>query len=126
MQTIVHRTLLSIFANHNAPLSAADLLASLKKKKLVVNKTTVYRQLAAMQERGVIREVIFGDRTARYELNEQGSHHHHLVCLKCHTVSDVDFPDDLSRQERTIWKKKKFKVLHHSLEFFGWCNECKD
>lgn len=125
MKTTVRRNILTILTRHHTPIPAPVLLRALKQRGLPVNKTTVYRQLAALQKKNVIREVRLNDRAVRYEMNEQDEHHHHLVCLRCGDISDVEFPNDLSREEQKIFRQKKFKVLRHSLEFFGWCRTCQ-
>jgi Fe2+ or Zn2+ uptake regulation protein len=123
--TPVHKALLKILSQNKSPLSAFDILAKLHTQKLLVNKTTVYRQLAILEEEGLIHTVRLSDRSVRYELTNKDEHHHHLVCVKCNDVEDVDFKDHLTRQEKTIQKNNKFKILRHSLEFFGLCLNCQ-
>ncbi len=123
--TPVHTALLKILAKNKSPLSAFDILAKLHTQKLLANKTTVYRQLAVLEEQGLVHTVRLSDRSVRYELAEQDNHHHHLVCIKCNDVKDVNFDDHLARQEKTIQKNNKFKILRHSLEFFGLCVNCQ-
>lgn len=123
--TGVRKAIVEILSTGHNPLSVPELLASLKKKKLIVNKTTVYRQLELLLFHKVVREVRFQDRRVRYELSLGEDHHHHLVCIKCHKTDDISFDEDLERQEKTILAKKKFKVLNHSLEFYGLCANCQ-
>lgn len=123
--THVRKAIIEILSTATRPLSVQELLASLKKKQLNVNKTTVYRQLELLLFHSIIREIRFQDRSARYELSLGDDHHHHLVCIKCHKTEDVSFEEDLERQEKVILQKKKFKVLQHSLEFFGLCASCQ-
>lgn len=101
------------------------MLKELKRKKIAANKTTVYRQLESLLKAGAVTEVRIGDRAKQYELVDSTGHHHHLVCLRCKKVEDIDFPEELERQEKNIWKNKKFKVLQHNLEFFGLCRNCQ-
>jgi Fur family ferric uptake transcriptional regulator len=50
--------------------------------------------------------------------------HHHLICNICHKVLEVQ--DDLWEDlESGIEKQYKFKILDHSLKFFGVCDECQ-
>lgn len=106
------------------PLSAAEILAGLARRRMIVNKTTVYRELDLLSGAGVLRELQFGDRKKRYEVAPEG-HHHHLVCMECHRVEDIELPRDLDLQERQIERQKKFKILNHTLEFFGTCRDCQ-
>ncbi|TSC84917.1 MAG: Fe2+/Zn2+ uptake regulation protein [Parcubacteria group bacterium Gr01-1014_13] len=123
--TPVRKALLKILSKDQAPLSAFDILAKLHAQKLLANKTTVYRQLDSLEKQGLIHTVRLSDRSVRYELAGKDDHHHHLVCVKCNDVKDVDFENHLSRQEKNIEKSKKFKILRHSMEFFGLCFNCQ-
>jgi Fe2+ or Zn2+ uptake regulation protein len=123
-ETKAHRAILRIFEQNNAPLSEIELRSKLSAQGVRVNKTTIYRQLAGLKERGEVREVDFGDGKKRFESNA-GEHHHHLVCTKCNRVDDVRLQGELAHIEKTISKNKKFKIIDHSLEFFGLCVNCK-
>lgn len=122
--TPIRTALIEILGKSKSPQTPQELLAELCKKGFKANKTTVYRQLETLRQFSIVEEVNFADRSKRYELVSENGHHHHLVCLKCQRVEDVEFPTDLEAQEKIIWKKQKFKVLQHSLEFFGICRRC--
>lgn len=124
-RSAVRKELITLFREADEPLSVASILLSLKKKDLPVNKTTVYRQLASLTAEGIMREVRLAERGVRYEYAARDDHHHHLVCMKCGSIADVSFPDDLKRQEAAIIRQKKFRVFRHSLEFFGYCRDCQ-
>lgn len=123
--TPIRIALIKILASSKIPQTPQELLTELNKKDFDANKTTVYRQLETLQNFGIVREVHFTDRTGRFELADENDHHHHLVCVQCQRIEDISFPTDLDKQEKTIWRKNKFKVLHHSLEFFGTCRVCR-
>ncbi len=123
--TPVHKALLKILSQNKSPLSVFDILAKLHSQKLLANKTTVYRQLTVLEQKGLVHTVRLSDRSVRYELTDEGNHHHHLVCVKCNDVKDVDFKDHLDNQEKKIQKNNRFKILRHSLEFFGLCFNCQ-
>ena len=122
--TPVRHKIVEIFFTAKKPLTAAELALGLNKKKIKSDKTTVYRQIEDLLVHGIIEEVNFEDRVRRFELS-LGSHHHHLVCVGCGKVADVVLEEDLRKQEKIIIKQKKFKVLRHSLEFFGRCHNCE-
>lgn len=123
--TTVRRVILDILSHKKQPLSAKEILQQLKKKKLLVNKTTVYRQLSLLESHEIVRPIRFADRTVRYEITSPDDHHHHLVCTYCHRTEDVSLPKDVERQTKIIQKKNKFQVLQHALEFFGICENCQ-
>ena len=102
----------------SAPLAADTLI-----KKIGMNKTSIYREIAFLLRLKIIQEVDFGDRIKRYELRDL-KHHHHLICLRCKNVQDISFTENLEWEEKRIKKLKKFQVVRHDLEFFGYCQKC--
>ncbi len=104
--------IIEILNKSNSPISALDLLTKIK-----VNKTTIYRELNFLVDSGLVKEVDFGDRKKRYELKDR-KHHHHLVCLNCKRVTDVNIKESFNTP-------KDFKVIRHNLEFFGLCANCQ-
>ena len=122
--TKVRRHIISILNSNKKPLSAKELLNLLLKKDLSPNKTTIYRELEFFKKQGLIREIEFGDRKKRYEL-ETDRHHHHIVCVNCGRVEDFDFDVDLATHEMQIAKQTGFEIKEHSIEFFGLCKQCQ-
>ena len=105
-------------------MAETELRSRLLKRGVKVNKTTVYRQLAGLKARGAVREVDFGDGKKRFEANNR-EHHHHLFCTKCKRVDEVRLSGEFAHLEKAIGRNKKFKIIDHSLEFFGLCANCR-
>lgn len=109
----------------DAPVSAEQVAAALKRKRVSANITTVYRELEFLRERGILTPVTFTDGVQRYESADLG-HHHHLICVGCQRIKDVVVPhEELHAAERQIEKAHKFSVLQHSLDFYGHCQKCR-
>lgn len=124
--TRTRKVLLDLFFRTEIPLSAQDILCELSLVYRTVNKTTVYRELERLQKLGVIGGVSLGDRTQYYELVER-EHHHHLVCLSCDHVEDIDMNEAVLRaEEKRVSQEKNFSIARHSLEFFGLCKLCNE
>ncbi len=121
--TQARTSIIAVLTEGNAPLSVGEILDVLKKRKSCPNKTTVYRQLATLIRRDMVKEVQFTEGAKRYEMADTG-HHHHVVCTQCKRVEDVTVEGDLAAEEKMIAKTKKFKALRHSLEFYGLCPKC--
>ena len=121
--TPIRARILEIFTKSKSPISATDLINDFKSLNVAVNKTTIYRELEFLLNKQLLNEVEFGEGKKRYELNN--GHHHHLVCLNCRKVEDVDLKTDLSAEEEIIEKATGFKIKSHSLEFFGLCKNCQ-
>lgn len=105
------------------PLAARDIQERLSRKKILVNKTTIYRELDFLLSKKVISEVIFRDGRKRYEL-AAAEHGHHVVCLACHKIERIPLANDLAVQEKMIARQLNFKITAHSLEFYGLCRDC--
>lgn len=106
------------------PLSPLEIISYLEGEKIKVNKTTVYRELNFLLENNLIREVrLLEGKTAFYELS--GEHRHHLICLKCRQIQSLPMDHQLCQQEKIINQQNNFKVLDHSLEFYGLCKKCQ-
>src|SRR5204863_400448 len=69
-----------------------------------LKQSSVYRNLAALEQAGVVRRLVTDEEFGRYELAEDLiGHHHHLVCSRCGKMRDVAVPEELERTlERTL------------------------
>jgi Fur family ferric uptake transcriptional regulator len=123
--TKVRRVLASVFSRSHTPLSASRILWELQQSGLNVNKTTVYREIDRLESLGMLTRTKLQDRKEYYELASL-DHHHHLVCLSCERIEDIDVDEGSLMRGVEEWsKKKEFSILKHSLEFFGLCRECQ-
>lgn len=111
------------FETQSEPVDYGQVLNYLKDNNVSVNKTTVYRQLDYLLQKGLIRELDFGEGKKRYELAK--GHHHHLICVNCNDIQCVEIKEDFEDQEIEIGKKTNFKISGHRLEFFGLCSACQ-
>lgn len=122
--TKVRSAIISILRSAKKPISVQDIISFLYRKDLTANKTTIYRELEFLKNQNLVSEIDFGDGKKRYEL-DRGNHHHHIICVNCEAVSDIDFDVDLDSHEHDIAKKTGFKISQHSIEFFGLCKNCQ-
>ena len=125
--TPARSAIVEILAQSIAPLSAESIRAALAKRKLPVNKTTVYREIEFLLSRGFVRSVHLDDCAKYYELVTD-THHHHVVCTNCAKFVDVEtgeIEEYLEKLEKKLAKKINFKSVRHSLEFFGECLSCQ-
>ncbi|MBI2414164.1 MAG: transcriptional repressor [Deltaproteobacteria bacterium] len=123
--TRARRSMIEVLLDSRLPLSAEGLIDALLGKKVPANKTTVYRELTFLKEMGIVQEIQFlHERVKRYEV-VFGGHHHHLICMGCKRVEDVELEGELEKYEREIMNSRGFKVLNHTLEFMGLCEDCR-
>jgi Fur family peroxide stress response transcriptional regulator len=86
-----------------------------------VSLATVYKNLKLFLEAGLIREVTIHHGSLRLDPNTHP--HHHLVCERCKSITDV--PEDGIEPVRMRGKLPKgFHVERYSVEFIGLCAKC--
>lgn len=122
--TPARRGISEIINNAKCPISAPEILEILEKNKILVNKTTVYRELSRLLLMGKINEVNISSHLVRYE-KATLAHHHHLVCKDCGKIEEI-VCNELELPIHKFEKRmaKKFVVKEHNLEFFGTCAGC--
>ncbi len=109
----------------DGPRSAAELAPDLPSVPL----SSLYRTLSVLEEAEVVVPHLSTKGVARYELAEWlAGHHHHLVCIECGRVEDVDVPDRYEAQVHdlvgAISSQASFTATNHALEIEGTCAEC--
>jgi Fur family ferric uptake transcriptional regulator len=108
------------------PLSAAELHDRIKGR---VPLSSLYRTLAVLESSRVIEAHHGAKGITRYELAEWlAGHHHHLVCVECGSMEDIELPRALESQLDALVGKvsrlSSFSARGHSLEVDGYCTRC--
>jgi Fe2+ or Zn2+ uptake regulation protein len=119
------RGLIELLRRAAKPLSIAEVLEGSAR----LPQSSVYRNLAALEQAGVVRRVVTEEEFGRYELAEDlTEHHHHLICSSCGRVEDVTIPPDLEqRMDRTIdrvARQTRFASVRHRFDLIGTCGRC--
>lgn len=117
--TDTRRTIIEELQLAKKPLSVTEFLALIH-----VNKTTIYREMETLIKYKFVNDIDLGDGNKRYELSSL-EHHHHLVCVKCQSIEDIQVKVNLMAEEKRISIKQQFMILKHNLEFFGVCHNCQ-
>ncbi|WP_347490499.1 Fur family transcriptional regulator [Desulfoscipio sp. XC116] len=119
---------LDVLSEHpDLHLSSDDICEYLKQKKIKMGQSTVYRTLLILEKMKIVRKMDLNDGFTRYELcdHEEEHAHHHLICSKCGSVTDIK-GDLLNNLEQQIYRSYGFKINDHILKFFGECRNCLD
>ncbi len=122
--TLVRKALVDFLETQDAPVAVQAIMEGLVAKKLSPNKTTIYRELEVLAREGLLREVSFGGNRRLYELAGD-DHHHHVVCVQCEAVQDIELSHEASAQKSLVEKKTSFKIFNHTMDFFGLCGKCQ-
>ena len=88
-----------------------------------IGRATAFRTMRLLAETDIVCRVLLEDGSLRYRLSRRG-HHHHLVCVACGNVEDLntcivnDLVEGLSRSA-------DYEIDGHWLEFYGRCGSCR-
>jgi Fur family peroxide stress response transcriptional regulator len=102
--------------------TADDLYQEMVQEFPTLSRATVYKTLETLSEHNLISKVTQLHDIARYD--GQQNHHHHLVCIKCKKIMDINnkhldnlgLPDDLDTT---------FKIVNYRIQFDGICHACQ-
>ena len=109
-------------ANRGKHLSAEEVLQKARDEHPLIGMATVYRTLDILASMDILHKSMFGDKF-RYELCDNDRHqHHHIICLSCGAIAEVQ--EDLLHILEEHLETKGFRVLDHDLKFYAYCPEC--
>lgn len=85
-----------------------------------IGVTSVYRAIKSLLDRHTIKPLNFHEGECRYELNDVGAEHRHLICTSCRKVQVVDAPIPPE-----VPLDLRFQVQFSNFDVFGLCFECE-
>lgn len=106
-----------------APCTAGDVLAAVRADHPDISLDTVYRNLALLQQLGVVAKINGRGRDGdRFEAVRR--HHHHITCLRCGRAECIDVcPVDEHCLQ--VMRDKGYAHIQHQVAFFGVCADCR-
>lgn len=123
--TTNRRTIVDVLGATDRPVTMAELLD----RTAGLPQSSAYRNLGVLEEAGVVHRVVTDDDTARFELAEDlTGHHHHLICTCCGAVLDIDVPASVEQPIGALVAEVEastgFRVERHRLDLLGTCPAC--
>ncbi|MCK5120771.1 MAG: ferric iron uptake transcriptional regulator [Methylococcales bacterium] len=104
-------------------LSAEKVYKILLSEDEEIGLATVYRVLTQFEAAGLVTRHHFEGGNSVFELNK-GTHHDHIVCMKCGKVDE--FTDAvIEKRQLDIAEKLGYELTDHSLYLYGFCSQCK-
>jgi Fur family peroxide stress response transcriptional regulator len=100
---------------------ADAIYAQVRREHPHISLATVHRTLETLCEIGEARKVTTLHDSARYDGNV--TPHHHVVCVKCRRVRDIEIPE-LDRMLEGRAGLGEFRLLGSSLEVQALCERC--
>ena len=111
--------ILSVIRSDERHSTAEEIFEKAKMILPTISRATVYNNLHAMEEEGLVRRMSGEGNSDRYDKNV--CPHGHLFCKVCGGVFDLVVPS----LEETIKKNCKAELYEYELKATGVCMECK-
>lgn len=120
--TLPRLKILELFENSSdRHLSAEDVYKIMINAGEDVGLATVYRVLTQFEQAGLLVRHHFESGKAVFELNE-GSHHDHIVCIKCGRVEEF-YDEEIEKRQKSAADEHGFTMHDHSLTIYGICKK---
>ncbi|MGH8509213.1 MAG: ferric iron uptake transcriptional regulator [Gammaproteobacteria bacterium] len=104
--------------------SAEDVYKALLDAGEDVGLATVYRVLTQFEGAGLVTRHHFEGGHSVFELN-QGTHHDHLVCVRCGRIDE--FVDNVIEDRQVdIAHRHGFSITDHAMYLYGICQNCQE
>jgi Fur family ferric uptake transcriptional regulator len=121
--TIQRREVIDALCRDGGHLAIDDLHGALEARGLDLNEPTIYRILQWLKDLGFVSQTDLGGNRIVYQMIGP-LRHHHLVCLNCHCIIEMDdrLLDDLRDRMR---REYGFEPRIDHMAFFGLCRRCQ-
>ncbi len=126
-EPVFYEDILKVFDAFQASedhVTIEELKKKLQDKGIVLDERTIQDYMSKIVEFGFAIKKEFKDQPAKFEHRHLGFHHDHLICIRCNKIVEFEDPtlEDLQEQ---IAKKHGFNILHHRMEIYGICEDCR-
>jgi Fur family transcriptional regulator, ferric uptake regulator len=121
--TAARRSLLRLIEGSPRPLNPRELHRELGKLGVRVDRVSVYRNVSALLELGLLHKVLGGTAVRPCKERERRCHHA-IVCAGCGRASEFHSPA-LERALAGLRRNTRYRVLGHTLELRGLCRSCQ-
>jgi Fur family peroxide stress response transcriptional regulator len=88
-----------------------------------LSRTTVYRVLETLVDIGVATKACAPGAAIRFD--PLTHRHHHLICMRCEKLTDLEDDEVVSRVEWPDVRARAFQIHNYSIHFHGLCAACR-
>ncbi|MEZ0371980.1 MAG: Fur family transcriptional regulator [Candidatus Sericytochromatia bacterium] len=119
--TRTRRALLEVLLREHGPFSIDQLQQRLGGS---CDIATIYRNMIAFEEQGLVNPCDFGDGLTRFEwAHGEHAHHHHIICQRCRQVEELEHC--VVEELEKLVSSRGYADVSHRLEFYGICARCQ-
>jgi Fur family ferric uptake transcriptional regulator len=114
---------LAEMADRGKDFTVEELWHDLQRSDPHLGRATVFRAVEMLAGLGLLHRIEFEDGSHVYRACGDG-HHHHLTCVQCHRVVDID----VCLEEKSLAKvgaQHHFVIEGHTLTLYGLCPDCR-
>jgi Fur family ferric uptake transcriptional regulator len=120
------RLIVGIIQDSPRHLDAATLLELARKQDSTVDRSTVYRTIAMLKDRGLIDELdlmhIEGEK--HYYEVKTNRDHCHMACFRCGAIMEYT-SSSFEKLKDEMAKQSGFEIRVIRLEVGGFCKKCR-
>jgi Fur family transcriptional regulator, stress-responsive regulator len=117
--TAQRRVIAETMTGEHVHLTAEEVLERARAALPEVSLATVYNTLNELVDMGEVLEITHPDGRKRYDPNV-GQRHHHLLCVDCGRMLDVEADDPRLRADQ----RHGFELLDAEITFRARCPAC--
>ena len=115
--------ILHVLTEANEHLNIEQITERVQQHYPNVSLSTDYRTLELQKTTGLVRESHLPGKPASYETTDNHTHHHHLVCRRCHAIQHLD-ETLLGNLHECLQQQYHFHHLTLDLVANGYCDTC--
>lgn len=106
------------------PQSINEILT--KAKSANVDRVSVYRNIDLFEKLDIVHRIYIGWKYKIELSDEFVAHHHHLSCLECGKVIDIQDEKHINEFIESVAAKVGFIPRRHLFEVDGYCEDCNN
>ena len=121
--TIQRRLVIEALCERGEHLTVQTLQSRLEAQGYALAETTIYRIVQWLKDRNVVAQTDLGRSGVVYQIIDRQPHHH-LVCLQCDRVIDLD-DEVMDTLRDRLRHEYGFEPRIDHMAIFGLCRDCR-
>ena len=110
--TAPRKVIIECLGDLSSHFTLDDLLTAVEKKRPGVGQATLYRTMRLLVDADIVEEHRFDDMITRYEVQDDETHHDHLICLICGKI--IEFEDKvIEERQEALAREFGIQIITH-------------